>query len=271
MMTATDASIGTFIREWRQRRRMSQLDLASEAEISQRHLSFVESGRSAPSREMVLRLAEHLSVPLRDRNHMLLAAGYAPAFSERPLGDPALSPALDAVNLVLKGHEPNPALAVDRHWNLVSANSAIQPFLAVVADPALLSPPVNVYRLSLHPKGLAPHIPNLNEWRSHLLHRLKQQNDAVADPVLRELEREAYPGAARGGPAVISRDRPAIAVPLRIRMGSDVLSFISTITVFGTPLDVTLSELAIESFFPADPRTVEILRAMAQASPSQFS
>jgi transcriptional regulator with XRE-family HTH domain len=269
MTPATDKPIGNLIREWRSKRRMSQLDLASEAEISQRHLSFVESGRSAPSREMVLHLAEMLQIPLRERNHMLLAAGFAPAFAERPITDPTLSPALDAVNLVLKGHEPNPAMAVDRHWNLISGNNAIRPFLQAVTEASLLVPPVNVYRLSLHPKGLAPLIANLNEWRSHLIDRLRRQNDAVADPVLMKLEREvsAYPGAARGGPAVIHKDQAAIAVPLRLKMGSDVLSFISTITVFGTPLDVTLSELAVESFFPADQRTADTLRAMAAANP----
>ena len=195
MNTSTDTPIGNLLREWRTKRRMSQLDLASEAEISQRHLSFVESGRSAPSREMVLHLAEQLRIPLRKRNQMLLAAGFAPAFTERPITDPSLSPALDAVNLVLRSHEPNPAMAVDRHWNLISANSAIKPFLAIATEPSLITPPVNVIRLSLHPKGLAPLIVNLNEWRSHLLDRLKRQNDAVADPALIELEKEvsAYP------------------------------------------------------------------------------
>ena len=271
MNTTHDMPIGNLIREWRTKRRMSQLDLASEAEISQRHLSFVESGRSAPSREMVMHLAEMLEIPLRERNHMLLAAGFAPAFSERSITDPTLSPALDAVNLVLRGHEPNPAIAVDRHWNMISANNAIGPFLAAVSEASLLTPPVNVYRLSLHPKGLAPFIANLNEWRSHLIDRLRRQNDAVADPVLIELEKEvsAYPGAARGGPAIIHKDQAAIAVPLRLKMGGDVLSFISTITVFGTPLDVTLSELAVESFFPADQRTAELLRAMAATSPTR--
>ena len=182
-MKPTEASIetaaGNLLREWRTRRRMSQLDLASEAEISQRHLSFLESGRSKPSRDMVLHLAERLDIPLRERNHLLLAAGFAPSYGERPLGDPSLAPAMAAVRLVLKGHEPNPALAVDRHWNLIEANAAIAPFLENIADASLLAPPVNVLRLSLHPAGLAPRIVNLNEWRAHLIARLKRQNDAV--------------------------------------------------------------------------------------------
>jgi transcriptional regulator with XRE-family HTH domain len=257
-------SVGALLRDWRSRRRMSQLDLASEAGVSQRHLSFVESGRSAPSRDMVLLLAEQLEVPLRGRNQLLMAAGYAPDFPERRLDDPSLGPAMEAVQLVLDGHAPNPAIAVDRHWNMVASNAFIAPFLEEVAEPSLLAPPVNVLRLSLHPRGLAPRIVNLGEWRSHLIHRLKRQNDKAGDPVLIELERElaSYPGARRGEPA--ARKEIAVAVPLRIRMGGNTLSFISTITVFGSPLDVTLSELAVESFFPADRETGALLRAIAE-------
>jgi len=262
--SAPAPSFGAMLREWRSRRRMSQLDLASEAEISQRHLSFVESGRAAPSRDMVLHLAEQLDVPLRQRNRLLLAAGFAPSFNERRLDDPSLAPAMAAVNLVLKGHEPYPAIAVDRHWNLISGNAAIGPFLEGIEEQSLLVPPVNVLRLSLHPRGLAPRILNLNEWRAHLIERLKRQNDAVGDPVLADLEKEllSYPGAARSGRPP-QPDPMAIAHPLRIRQGDAVLSFISTITVFGTPLDVTLSELAIESFFPADEETGAALRSLA--------
>lgn len=273
-MTTLEAPVGQLIREWRTRRRMSQLDLAMEAEISQRHLSFVESGRSFPSREMILHLAESLDVPLRERNHLLLAAGLAPTFPERKLDDSALAPAMEAVRLVLKGHEPNPAIAVDRHWNMIAANAAIAPFLHGIEEPSLLAPPVNVLRLSLHPKGLAPRIANLNEWRGHLLHRLKRQNDAYGDPALVDLERElsSYPGSGRGTPATPSKESPAIAVPLRLKLGNDLLSFISTITVFGTPLDVTVSELAIESFFAADLRTAEVLRGLAaEATQSKVS
>lgn len=262
-----DESVGSMIRSWRMRRRMSQLDLAAEADISQRHLSFVESGRAAPSREMVLHLAEQLDIPLRQRNLLLLAAGFAPSFSERSLSDPTLQPAMAAVEQVLKGHEPNPALAVDRHWNLISANTAIGPFMADIADASLLQPPVNVLRLSLHPHGLAPRIVNLGEWRAHLLARLRRQNETFGDPVLGELERElqSYPGEA-SRTRVVHDEGTAIAHPLRIRAADAVLSLISTITVFGTPVDVTLSELAIESFFPADEQTRFALQRMALAA-----
>lgn len=263
-MMTIHAPIGPMIREWRTRRRLSQLDLALEAEISQRHLSFVENGRAAPSRDMILNLCERLSVPLRQRNRMLLAAGFAPRFGERDLGDPSLSPALDAVRRVLDAHAPNPAIAVDRHWTMVAGNAAMEPFLAMVEDRALVEPPVNVLRASLHPKGLAPLIDNLAEWRAHLLDRLRRQNDIAADPRLTELERElsAYPAPAMRTP-LRAGEPLGIAVPLVLRAGATRLSFISTITVFGTPLEVTLSELAIESFFPADAQTAEALRRIA--------
>ena len=264
-MTTSEPSAGSLIREWRTRRRMSQLDLAMEADISQRHLSFVESGRARPSREMVLHLAEQLSIPLRQRNQLLLAAGFAPSFSEKSLSDATLAPAMAAVETVLKGHEPFPALAVDRHWNLVSANTAIAPFLADISEQSLLQSPVNVLRLSLHPGGVAPRIVNLAEWRAHLLERLKHQNDATGDPVLIELERElrAYPSGLKSSrPAPV--EPSGIVHPLRLAHGDTVLSFISTITVFGTPLDVTLSELAIESFFPADEQTRAVLVRLAK-------
>lgn len=264
-MDSTLSSPGPLIREWRTRRRMSQLDLALEAGISQRHLSFIESGRAKPSRQMVLLIGERLGLPLREANRLLLAAGYAPGFVERGLDEPSMAPALAAVETVLKGHEPNPAFAVDRHWNLVLANAALAPFLAEVSDPSLLEPPVNALRLSLHPNGVAPRIVNFSEWRDHVVERLHRLNQAVADPVIVELERElrGYPVPRRLGPPAAARDYSPIAVPLRIRMGDAVLSFISTVTVFGTPLDVTLSELAIESFFPADRDTADAMRALA--------
>lgn len=251
--------IGEHLRAWRQRRRRSQLDLALDAEISQKHLSFIESGRSAPSRDMVVRLAEHLDVPLRERNVLLLAAGFAPSFPERPLDDPAMKPAREAVELILKGHEPYPALAVDRHWRLVAANGALAPLLAGLADPALLAPPVNVLRLSLHPDGLAPRIVNLAQWRAHLLERLRHQVDVTADPVLARLltELRTYPAPPPSGP---DRDFAGLAVPLRLATRGGILSFVSTTTVFGTPLDVTLAELAVEAFFPADETTARALR-----------
>ena len=173
-MSVTTRPVGDMLREWRQRRRLSQLELSLEAEISTRHLSFLETGRSQPSREMVLRLAEQLAVPLRDRNVLLQAAGYAQVFPERPLDDPALQIARQAVDQVLAGHEPYPALAVDRHWNLIAANDATMRLVTGV-DPALLQPPVNVLRLALHPSGMAPRTANLAEWRAHLLARLGRQ------------------------------------------------------------------------------------------------
>lgn len=259
-------SFGTLLRDWRQLRRFSQLDLALEAEISQKHLSFVESGRSRPSREMVLLLAEHLTVPLRERNALLLAAGYAPVYPERSLEDPSLNAARGAIDLILKGHEPYPALAVDRHWTLLAANGAVTRLLGLVADAALLQPPVNVLRLSLHPDGLAPFIVNLDEWRGHLLARLRQQVRATADGTLGALleELSTYPHPGKAGQERHDPDAEAgIVVPMQLRLGETVLSLISTTTVFGTPVDITLSELALETFFPADTATAEVLRALA--------
>ena len=253
-------SLGDHLREWRKLRRMSQLDLALEAEISQRHLSFIESGRSTPSRDMLLHLAERLGVPLRDRNSMLLSAGYAPLFAERSLDDPALMPARQAVDMVLKAHEPFPALAIDRHWTLISANAAITPLLRNVRDTSMLEGPVNVLRLSLHPEGLAPDIVNLAEWRAHLLERLRQQIDMTADPILGGLLKELQQLSPGGDPAdEVKHAYAGIAVPLKLRTAGGTLSLISTTTVFGTPVDVTLSELAIESFFPADEETAALL------------
>jgi transcriptional regulator with XRE-family HTH domain len=244
---------------------MSQLDLAVEAEVSTKHLSFVETGRSTPSREMLLHLAELLEVPLRERNALLLAAGYAPVFPERPLGDPALEAARAAMDLVLKGHEPFPALTVDRHWSLVAANAAAQRLLAGV-DAALLAPPINVLRISLHPQGVAPRIANLAEWRAHLLARLKRQIDLTGDPILAELLQElsAYPVTDSGSPHA-TQDYGGVVVPLQLRAGDAVLSLFSTTTVFGTPVDITLSELALESFYPADAVTADLLRQLAAA------
>src|SRR5687768_11982301 len=196
-MTATTApAVGDLVRSWRQRRRRSQLDLACDGEISTRHLSFIETGRATPSRDMILRLSEVLDVPLRERNVMLMSAGYAPRFGERPLDDPALDVARDAVRLVLRGHEPYPALAVDRHWTLVAANASLGPLLEGI-DPSLLAPPVNVLRLGLHPLGLAPRIANLAEWRDHLLTRLRRQVEDTGDAVLRALleELSQYPAS----------------------------------------------------------------------------
>jgi transcriptional regulator with XRE-family HTH domain len=262
-MTQSAPSAGHLLRAWRQRRRLSQLDLAAEAEVSQRHLSFLESGRSAPSRDMVLRLAEHLAIPLRERNALLVAAGFAPIYRERALDDPGLAAARRAVELILQGHEPHPALAIDRHWTLVFANRALTPLLSGI-DQGLLRPPVNVLRLSMHPDGLAPRIDNFREWRAHVLARLAQQIDNTADPVLIALldELKSYPAPWSARPhAPGAADRQGgIAVPLRLSVEGGILSFLSTTTVFGTAVDIGLSELAIESFFPADPFTADAMR-----------
>ncbi|WP_103703090.1 helix-turn-helix domain-containing protein [Paraburkholderia eburnea] len=254
-------SVGELLREWRVRRRMSQLLLATEAEISTRHLSFVESGRATPSREMVMHLAERLDVPLRERNTLLVAAGYAPLYRERALDDPHLAAARAAVELVLRGHEPYPALAVDRHWNIVASNGALAPLVGN-ASPALLAAPVNALRLSLHPEGMAPRIVNWHAWRAHLLARLQRQIDASADAALMALHDElaAYPAPTGAAPACVESIQHHIAVPLRLRTALGELSFYGTTTIFGTPVDITLSELAIEAFFPADAATAAALR-----------
>jgi transcriptional regulator with XRE-family HTH domain len=269
-MTVQPPPVGSLLRTWRQRRRLSQLALACDADISQRHLSFVESGRALPSRDMILHLADQLEIPLRDRNALLIAAGFAPVYTERPLDNPALRDAREAVDLILSGHEPYPALAVDRHWTLVAANRAVAPLLAGAA-PALLQPPINVLRLSLHPAGLAPRIVNLAEWRMHVLVRLRRQVDVSADPVLADLLSEVrdYPSpgaeARKASDAARTEDYAGVAVPLRLASESGVLSFVSTTTVFGTPVDITLSELAIESLFPADGATAGVMRRLVES------
>ena len=247
-MTHPTASIGELVRSWREIRHLSQLDLASEAEISQKHLSFIESGRAAPSREMVVMLAEQLDVPLRERNALLLAAGFAPAYRDRPLDDPALIQARSAIEQLLAAHEPYPALTVDRHWNVVAANGAVATLIAGV-DPELVKPPVNVMRLSLHPRGLAPLIVNLGEWRNHLLERLRRQHRITRDHTIEALIKEvsAYP-SGRPHKAESSSHQDAVVVPLRLRTHGGVLSFLSTVTVFGTAVDITLSELSLEAF-----------------------
>jgi transcriptional regulator with XRE-family HTH domain len=271
MMTANRPA-GELLRGWRQRRRLSQLDLALEADVSTRHVSFLETGRAQPSREMLLRLAERLEIPLRDRNTLLVAAGYAPVYPERSLDDPALRAAREAVDLVLAGHEPYPAIAVDRHWTLVAANRAVVSLIAGVGQ-ELLQPPVNVLRLSLHPAGLAPRIANFAQWRSHILERLRRQVELSADPVLVALldELGSYPGGdtTNGSEPARDEDVSGVVLPLRLRTDWGLLAFFGTTTIFGTPVDVTLAELAIEAFFPADPQTAGILRSIAEETTSR--
>lgn len=253
--------VGDLLREWRRHRRLSQLDLANGADISTRHLSFLESGRAQPSREMVLRLADYLEVPLRERNQLLVAAGFAPAYRERGLGDPSLAAVMSSLRQLLQGLEPYPALAVDRHWNLIESNRAAQRMLAGLA-PQWLTSPINVLRLSLHPDGLSPHIRNLPAWRAHLLDRLRHQIDVTHDPVLVALLQElrSYPGEDIDSHNAISGD---IAVPMELALGDVTLSMLSTTTVFGTPMDVTLSELALEAFVPADEASARHLHDLA--------
>jgi transcriptional regulator with XRE-family HTH domain len=264
---AQERSFGEKLRDWRRQRRLSQLDLACEADLSSRHLSFLETGRSTPSRDMVLRLAERLDVPLRERNALLLAAGFAPAFPERSLDDPALESIRQGIQSLLMAHEPYPALAIDRHWTMVAANRAVAPLVRGAA-PKLLTPPVNVLRLSLHPDGLASRIQNLGEWRAHLLMRLSRQRDQTADPMLSDLldELASYPQPSlRAGEPETANDDPTIAIPLRLVTEAGTLSLLSTTMVFGTPLDVFISELAVETFLPADAATADALRTLPLA------
>jgi transcriptional regulator with XRE-family HTH domain len=244
--------VGPLIRTWRQRRRLSQLELALDAGVSTRHLSFVETGRARPSERMVIHLAEQLEVPLRERNQLLLAAGYAPAYPRRGLDEPELEPVRGALERVLEGHQPFPALVVDRQWEMVAANRAVGLLLEGVA-PHLLEPPVNALRVTLHPEGMAPRIRNLGEWRAQLLVHLAHDAQASGDPALAALHDElrGYPGP----------DVPVRAHDVFIPLQLGDLSFLSTRTTFGTAVDVTVSELAIEAFFPADGATAAALQS----------
>jgi transcriptional regulator with XRE-family HTH domain len=266
--SARPSDVGHLLREWRHHRRLSQLDLAVEAEVSARHLSFVETGRSRPSRELVLHLAEHLDVPLRERNTLLLAAGYAPVHRRTALEDDAMEPVRAALDKILTGHEPYPAVIVDRRWDMVAANSAIAVLTDGVAS-ELLAPPANALRATLHPDGLAPRIVNFSEWASHLLQRLHRQWVLTADPDIAALldEVRGYPGVNTLPPPEADPTVP-LFVPLRLRTSGPMgveLSFFSTIATFGTAVDLTLAELSIESFFPADEATGAALRASRPA------
>lgn len=255
-LAVADSSFGTMLRHWRSTRRMSQLDLASAAGVSARHLSFIETGRARPSREMVVHLAEQLDVPLRHRNDLLTAAGFAPLYRETPLTAPEMESARAAIDRILAGH-PYPAIAVDRHWDIVNANDAAFALVEGV-DPALLGPPLNVYRVTLHPDGLQPRIVNFEEYAAHMLDRLQQQVTASADAGLADLleEMRGYVGEL---PPSIHVPSAQVLLPMRLRVGDDVLSIMSTISVFGTPVDITLAELALELFFPADGETAALL------------
>src|SRR4051812_23623419 len=243
---ASTPTVGALLRRWRESRRLSQMELALDAGVSTRHLSFVENGRSKPSREMVVRLADHLDVPLRERNELLLAAGYAPAYQQTGMDEERMAMVRDAVRQVLTGHEPYPALVVDRYWEMLDANAGIAVLLAGVA-PEQLAPPVNVLRLALHPDGLAPNIINLGEWRAHILHRLRRSAAATHDPQLASLYAELRVlGGGDGVHPAPDVELPAageLVVPLRLRHRDGELRLISIITTFGTPLDVTVQDL----------------------------
>jgi transcriptional regulator with XRE-family HTH domain len=266
--------VGDLLREWRQRRRLSQLELACDAEISTRHLSFVETGRAQPSREMILHLSEQMEIPMRERNVLLVSAGYAPIFPERSLEDPALATVRKAIDLILEGQKPYPAFAIDRHWRIVASNRALPEMYQGVA-PHLLEAPVNGLRLTLHPDGLAPRVANLADWHEHVAARLRRQIDLTADPVLIEMLREfsEYPSAKLKRKTELTRDgrenlaANAIVVPFRLSTVFGLLSFFTTTTVFGTPVDVMLSELAIESFYPADAATAAAVHSAASSQP----
>ncbi len=258
--------VGDLLRTWRQRRRLSQLDLAGEAEISTRHLSFLENGRASPSRDMILRLAEQLEIPMRERNALLLAGGFAPIYPERAIDDPDLAAARKAIDLFLERQKPYPAFAIDRHWRVVASNAAL-PELYEGCSEALLKRPVNAMRLTLHPEGMAPRIVNLAEWRAHLLERLRHEIAVTADPALSLLLHELlrYPAPAGAPEPASTLAANAVMVPFRVATRAGVLSFFTTTTVFGTPVDVTLSELMLEHFYPADDETDALVRRLEAA------
>lgn len=261
--------VGVLLRRWRERRGRSQLDVSVSAEVSARHLSFLETGRTRPSRNMIERLCDELDVPLRERNSIHLAAGFAPAHTERAFTD--LGAARAAVDAILAGHEPNPAVAVNLRWELLAANRAMTAFLHDVPQ-ELATPPVNVLRVTLHPDGLSRRIRNLGQWRAHVLRRVRRQlartaADGLAE-LLAELESYPLPADAAGGVEATPGD---LVVPLRLSSDHGELSLLYTTTVFGSPRDVTLDEIALETFFPADAATAEVLRAMSYVTPAPMS
>lgn len=257
---APSRPIGALLRDWRRRRGLTQLELGLEAGVSTRHLSYVENGRSQPSREMVERLAERLAIPLRERSQLLVAAGYAPTYQQRSLDMPEMAAARRALNQILDSHEPFPGLVVDRYWNMVFGNDAAMTLFEGV-DPSLAEPPVNVLRLALHPKGFASRLVNLGEVRASLVGRLRRSLEASGDEALASLydEVRAYPPGDE--PAPLQPGAHEIALPLRIRTDSGELAFFSTVSTFGTAYDITLSELSIELLYPADRETAELLTA----------
>jgi transcriptional regulator with XRE-family HTH domain len=271
----SQAKIGPLLREWRERRRVTQLELALDAGISARHLSFVETGRSQPGREMLLRVLEQLKVPFREQNRLLLAAGHAPAYPERSLDDPDLGPVRDALDLVLSGHEPYPAIAVDRAWNMVAANSAMLALTAAVEiDPDLLEPPINVMRVGLHPRGFGPLFVNLGDWHAHWINRLERQLAATGDQQLASLidEIAGYPVPEPDADPASGFAAGEMLGPVRVRApDGGELAFFGMFASFDTPFEVTTSELAVELLFPADRTTAEKLRERGATPPGDRS
>lgn len=270
MSTATEAPrVGELLREWRRRRNLSQLSLASESAVSTRYLSFIETGRARPSRQMVTHLAERLEVPLRERNALLLAAGYAPTFTHRSLDDPSMQPVRDAIDRFLDAHEPFPALVVDRRWDMVAANRAVRVFTDGAAE-ELLQPPANVFRIALHPGGMAPRILNLAEWSGVLMTRLRRQAAVTGDPEIDALYEELrqYPGVELAPPNKATQADPMLLHHFKLASGEHELSLFSTVTTFGTATDITLAELSIEAFYPADDATRAVL---LNSSPSTIA
>ncbi|MER5933466.1 helix-turn-helix transcriptional regulator [Streptomyces sp. NPDC002054] len=263
-MTSTTTSVGPLLRTWRQRRGFSQLELAGRADSSSRHISFIETGRSRPSEELLLRLADRLDVPVRERNALLLAAGYAPHYAQTPLEDPSLGTLREGLERLLTGYEPYPALIVDGTYTVLAANRGIAMFLEGLPE-HLLTPPLNAMRITLHPEGLAPRIHNLKEWRGHLLAQMERQIALARSEPLRALYEEvsAYPTPDRPDDTEPADPVPYFALPLLIEHDGHVLSFVSSIATFNTPMDVTVAELAIETMLPADPATVKYLRSLA--------
>ncbi|MGW8552459.1 helix-turn-helix domain-containing protein [Streptomyces tubercidicus] len=262
--TATGVGVGALLRAWRDRRRISQLELALRADSSARHISFIETGRSRPSQEMVLRLAEHLDVPVRERNALLIAAGYAPTFPETPLDDPSMAALRSGMERLLTTYDPFPALVFDGTYDVQAANRGITMLLEGVA-PSLLQPPLNAMRITMHPDGLAPRIRNYREWRGHLLSQMERQLALMRSAPLRALYDEvaAYPLPPGGHTSAALGDHSPFALPMMIEHHHTVLSFVSTIATFNTPMDVTVSELAVETFLPADAETADFLRKVA--------
>jgi transcriptional regulator with XRE-family HTH domain len=268
-VAAAQIPVGEMLRSWRRRRSLSQLELSLNAGVSSRHLSFLETGRARPSREMVLHLAEQLEVPPRERNTLLLAAGFAPLYTERSLEEPEMELVRGAIDRFLRAHEPYPALVIDRYHDLLASNDALGMLLDGVA-PQLLQAPANALRIALHPDGMAPRTLNLGEWSAHLMGRLQREMLLTADPRLESLHEElaGYPGVELSPPQ--GRFQPHdIVLPVRLRDGDRELAFFSTLSTFGTAVDITLAELSIEAFYPANAHTANRLLRDIAAAPQE--